>query len=419
MTRPVTRHQQRRLDWLQTSVDIGWSGPVNLARRVYLVDGPLDHDALTHAGHRLALRHSILRSTYHRVHGGIWNATIGHSIDLDITIWPETTSGDPARAADQVWQNQEPFSPTASPRFRLHLIPIGTCTVLMVVADRLVTDDISIATLTADLAATYNSIVAGHMPSCQVDERWWEYLTPSTTAPAAGRGVPMHWLELAGQMATKGAHAEVDLPLARPIDEHPDTLEAVTTTVPWPAAAVPAPALICAIARPILACTGTPAWIYLYPDRRPPGHSGAIGPYTARTLIQIPPRGDRSEAEQLALVTQRYDEATGPGVAWTELIHDRAGSNHTPPRHPSIAITHAAPPATLDIDGASTTELPTRTVDLGPGRIVFEISENALAVHHERGRYPPALIESLASEAATSLAALHPRAGTYVNRSRS
>lgn len=118
-------------------------------------------------------------------------------------------------------------------------------------------------------------------------------------------------------------------------------------------------------------------------------------------------------------MTQRYDEATGPGVAWTELIHDRAGSNHTPPRQPSIAITHAAPPAPMTLHGTHTTELPTRTVDLGPGRIVFEISQNALAVHHERGRYPPGLIESLASEAATSLAALPRRAGTYINRSRS
>lgn len=280
MTRPVTRHQQRRLDWLQTSADIGWTGPVNLARRTYLIDGPLDHDALTHAGHHLAVRHSILRSTYHRVHVGVWNATIGDSIDLDITIWPETTSGDPARAANHVWQDQEPFSPTASPRFRLHLIPIGTCTVLMVVADRLVTDDISIATLTADLAATYNSIVVGHMPACQVDERWWDYLTPSTTVPAAGRGVPLHWLELAGQMA-KGAHAEVDLPLARPIDEHPDTLEAATTTVPWPAAAIPTPALIGAVAQPILARTGRPAWIYLYPTA---GH-----PATAERSAPTPP----------------------------------------------------------------------------------------------------------------------------------
>lgn len=62
---------------------------------------------------------------------------------------------------------------------------------------------------------------------------------------------------------------------------------------------------------------------------------------------------------------------------------------------------------------------PTRAVDLGPGRIVFEISENALAVHHECGRYPPGLIESLAREAAMSLAALPPRAGTYIDRSRS
>lgn len=81
MTWPVTSHQRRRLDWLQTSVDIGWTGPVNLNRLAYLVDGQLDHAAFAHAYRHVATRHSILRSIYRR-DGETWAVQIREQADL-------------------------------------------------------------------------------------------------------------------------------------------------------------------------------------------------------------------------------------------------------------------------------------------------------------------------------------------------
>lgn len=418
MTWPVTSHQRRRLDWLRTSVDIGWTGPVNLNRRAYLVDGPFDHAALAHACRHVATRHSILRSIY-RSDGETWVAQIREQADLGGITVHDAATGHPADIADQLWGSEAPFGPTTSPRFRVHLVPVESSTVLMIVADRLVTDDASMATLTTDLVAAYNSAIIGALTEPPVDNRWWDYV--STEVPSADRGVPLHWLELAGRMATDGAHADVAIPLALPLSEHPDTLEVTTTTVPWPEAPsrtglVPKPAQVAAIAEPITACTRRPAWIYLYPDLRPSVHAGAIGPYTARTLIQVPGREDRPHVEHMALVSQRYDQAVGPGVAWTELIHDRAGSNHMPPRRPSIAIIDAAPTAAVNLDGTHATELPTRTVDLGPGRIVYEVGKKAMAIHRELGRYPPGLIEALQHAAAAALSDLASAGDRWINR---